>query len=287
MPYRHDIQVEIQSSLDKVRRRYLSEVSRLSKRDTVLMAGNCNHNAGAINESDLQGWMAALQGLKDENLDVILHTPGGSSEFTEQIVSYIRSKYKSIRCIIPARAMSAGTMFACSCDEIIMSKIAAIGPIDPQYGLIQDNKLMFVPAYAILEDFKTALTQTSAAPNLTPFWAAHLSRLPVGTSAVCQALITRAQEIVEGWLNDYMKLPAPTSKTIAAWLGANHKSHGKPFSIVDAKDKGLNVKALEANQDFQDAVLSVFHATMIAFESTTCRKIIENQLGKGLCFNAP
>ena len=76
--------------------------------------------------------MSALHGLKGKVLDLVLHSPGGSLEAADQIVQYIRSKYEHIRAIIPQNAMSAATMIACACDEIVMGKQSAIGPTDPQ-----------------------------------------------------------------------------------------------------------------------------------------------------------
>jgi ClpP class serine protease len=61
--------------------------------------------------------MAALHGAKNSNLDIIIHSPGGSLEAAEQIVNYLRAKQGHIRAIIPQNAMSAATMIACACKE--------------------------------------------------------------------------------------------------------------------------------------------------------------------------
>ena len=76
--------------------------------------------------------MSALHELKGEELDLILHSPGGSLEVSEQVVTYLRSKYRHIRAVVPQNAMSAATMIACACDGIVMGKHSALGPIDPQ-----------------------------------------------------------------------------------------------------------------------------------------------------------
>ena len=84
---------------------------------------------------DLQGFMAAQHELKGPDLDLIVHSPGGSSEAAEQIVRYLRSRYSYIRVIVPLQAMSAGTMIACAADEIVMGRESALGPVDPQFQL--------------------------------------------------------------------------------------------------------------------------------------------------------
>ena len=58
-------------------------------------------------------------------------------------------------------------------------------------------------------------------------------------------------------------------------------THGRPIPISEAQAQGLTVSPLEGDQDLQEKVLSVFHASIVTFEVTNCVKIIENQNGKG------
>lgn len=61
----------------------------------------------------------------------------------------------------------------------------------------------------------------------------------------------------------------------------DHKQHARPINIAMAGKAGLKVEALEANQKFQDMVLSVFHAMSASFQRQNIVKIIENQMGRG------
>ncbi|MBX4308663.1 ATP-dependent Clp protease proteolytic subunit, partial [Mycobacterium tuberculosis] len=87
-----------------------------------------------ITDEDKNGFMLCIHELdRTKGLDLIIHTPGGDSQATIALVDYLRSMFgKNIRAIIPQLAMSAGTMIACSCFEIIMGKQSSLGPIDPQ-----------------------------------------------------------------------------------------------------------------------------------------------------------
>ncbi|MDH4129521.1 MAG: serine protease, partial [Spirochaetota bacterium] len=105
------------SPFDTVRQKYLKALSDFTKRDVIVYAskwttGDVPPNLVSIIDEDLQGFMEAVHGLKNPNLDLILHTGGGSAEATEAIVSYLRQKFKNIRVIVPQAAMSAGTMLA-------------------------------------------------------------------------------------------------------------------------------------------------------------------------------
>ncbi len=90
--------------------------------------------------------------------------------------------------------------------------------------------------------------------------------------------------MVADWLHKYMKLDKPKAERVAEVLAdANrHKIHNRPLDFNKLQSLNLTVKRLEEDQDLQDAVLSVFHATTVTFESTPCIKIVENHLGKGV-----
>lgn len=124
---------------DIIRRQYLTELNEYTGNDTIVYAAafpchipGVSSNLLSIGLNDIQGFMTCINGLKSDKLDLIIHSPGGSLEAAEQLVQYLRAKYKYIRAIVPQNAMSAATMIACACDEIIMGKQSAIGPIDPQ-----------------------------------------------------------------------------------------------------------------------------------------------------------
>ena len=57
------------------------------------------------------------------------------------------------------------------------------------------------------------------------------------------------------------------------------KSHERHIRRETLQEIGLKVEALEKDQEYQDLVLSVFHATTITFTLTQAYKIIENHLG--------
>jgi hypothetical protein len=234
----------------------------------------------AIVPNDIRGFMACLHGLNNEKLDLIIHSPGGSLEAAEQIVNYLRAKYKYIRAIIPQNAMSAATMIACACDEIIMGKHSAIGPIDPQINL---GGVSF-PAHTILADFKNTIDQIKADSRLV-FLLNRFQDIPIGFIDFCEQTIKLAKEKVALWLKKYMFNGQENSMAIdiAEWLGnfEEHKTHGRPIGFDLANVKGLKVKRLEDDQKLQDAVLSVFHATIVTCQTTPCIKIIENHNGKG------
>ncbi|RLG20563.1 hypothetical protein DRN74_05170 [Candidatus Micrarchaeota archaeon] len=110
---RNIIEKEKRPPFDIVRRKYLQQLSNHTKRNVILHASkgtqptNIPAELISITDKDIQGFMEVISGLSGPNLDLIIHSPGGSAEATEALVKYLRSKFNHIRAIIPYGAMSA------------------------------------------------------------------------------------------------------------------------------------------------------------------------------------
>ena len=198
MPARNDIANEIlnakNAAQDNVRRKYIAELANYSTRDTIIyITAYTTSKMSIIPPSlvsivndDIHGFMSALHGLSNDKLDLIIHSPGGSAEAAEQIVNYLRAKYSHIRAIVPQSAMSAATMIACACDEIILGKHSAIGPIDPQITFPTPTGLFTAPAHSLLAEFEQAKSEVATNSNLAPIWVNKLRNLPHGILDICK-----------------------------------------------------------------------------------------------------
>ena len=303
MPTKTEIQSRILDrknlGQDTVRRSFLKRLNKFTKIDTILYASAfLGSGVGKpyppfllnLQLQDIQGFMTAVKGLSGDKLDLILHSPGGGLEAAEQIVNYLRSKYKYIRAIIPQNAMSAATMIACAADEIVMGRQSAIGPIDPQLTFPTQNGPVTTPAQALLDEFELAKKEVSSNPATAVLWLGKLKDYPPGIIQVASDTVNLAKEKVAHWLRTYMfandTAASDKAKQIADWLGDAHlhKTHGHPISFDEAIQHGLIVKRLEDDPELQDMVLSVYHATTVTFEVTSCIRLIENHLGKGVFF---
>jgi ClpP class serine protease len=67
-------------------------------------------------------------------LDLVLHTPGGLVLAATQIARALRNHKGKVSVFVPHYAMSGGTLIALAADEIVMSRHAVLGPVDPQLG---------------------------------------------------------------------------------------------------------------------------------------------------------
>lgn len=301
MPTKAEIQkaiVEMKAhAQDLVRREWLKKLHAYTRHDTLIYASAfLGSGAGKsvpqsvfnLQLQDMQGFMGVLKGLHGNSLDLILHSPGGTLQAAEQIVNYLRSKYNHIRVIIPQNAMSAATMLACACDEIVMGRQSAIGPIDPQLTFPRQGTMGTVPAQALLDEFERAKSEVATDARTAPIWLTKLQDYPPGIIQVAEDTLKLAREKVAAWLEKFMLRGVTDAheqaEKIAYWLGDahRHKAHGHPISFDEAQEHGLKVIRLEDDSKLQDLVLSVYHATIVTFEVTNCLRMVENHMGKGI-----
>jgi len=287
-----ELQQKSPSDFDGVRRKYLTSLHAHTGRSVILYASKWTQSAPnvdpdviSINDEDLQGLMEVVHGLPDAPLDLIIHSPGGSAEATEMVLQYLRSKFPHIRAIIPQAAMSAATMLACGANEIVMGKHSALGPIDPQFIMGGAGNRSSVPAQAILDQFDQA-RQECADPAKLGAWLPMLSQYGPALLKQCENALRLSEDLVAEWLTKWMFAGHPDADAKARRIATElrdhgaFKSHGRHITRDRAEKMGLEIRPLEADQQFQDLVLSVFHATTHTFTGTNCVKILENHLGK-------
>lgn len=235
-----------------------------------------------IDLGDMQGIMEVLRELPGPRLDLILHSPGGSAEATEAIVHYLRTRFDDIRVFVPLAAMSAATMWCLSCDRVVMGKHSQLGPIDPQ---IQMGNL-FVGVGYVRDQFERARDDIAENPPHLGAWAPILQQYGPGLLEACEKAESLARDLVETWLATYMLHGQANSAELASSAAGffsdyrSHQSHGRSIFRDAVREHGVVVDDLEDDQELQDAVLSVHHATLLTLQAPGLVKIIENSRGR-------
>jgi ATP-dependent protease ClpP protease subunit len=275
------------NAYDVIRRRYLRQLTDLTGRNTIIYYSGWlqkaqvyekNREPFLVNDNDKNGFMAAIHGMERKaGLDLILHTPGGDVAATESLVSYLRAMFgTNIRAFIPQLAMSAGTMIACACREIVMGEHSSLGPVDPQFGGI--------PAHGVVEEFQQAADEIKEDPAKIPVWQPIIAKYHPTLIGECQKAITWSNDMVKDWLKTGMfagkTKPSPSVRAdeVLKELGSHSLtlSHARHIEHKKAKAIGLNVTRLEDDQQLQDAVLTVHHLSVQTLSDTLAMKLIEN-----------
>lgn len=288
----------VDNPLDLTRRRYLSIMNKYTNRNVIAYYSAFLQKPRAdvgIDDNDKNALMQAVHNLdKSKGLDLILHTPGGNTAATESIVCYLKSVFgNDIRAFIPQIAMSAGTMIALSCNEIVMGKQSNIGPIDPQFGGIS--------CAGVIEEFNTAVNDISKNPATMPLWQTIIAKYHPTFLGDCQKAIDWSKNMVTEWLCDNMlsdeQDPEEKAKIIVDSLSSHETtfSHARHIHIDECERLGIHVKALEESEkrkicnckDLQDCVLTIHHTYMHTFSNSTAIKIVENHNGNAMIMHSP
>ncbi len=64
-------------------------------------------------------------------LDLYVHSSGGDINTAWPLVNVVRNHFKEFNILIPIRAHSAATLIALGSDNIVMTRLASISPVDP------------------------------------------------------------------------------------------------------------------------------------------------------------
>nr|WP_295869819.1 hypothetical protein [uncultured Chitinophaga sp.] len=230
LKYRFD-----QINIDELRRA-LQEVVTASGRYTICYLANSintkiKENISIMANDDLP-FTEMINVIPPEivDIDIILATPGGSAEQVQKFVDKLRPRFQTVNFIIPDAAMSSGTIWAMSGNEIVMTKNSYIGPIDPQ---IPNREGRYVPAQSILaflEDIRVrgneALSQ-GRQPNWLDLQLLHrIDHKDIGAAHLGSRY---SIELVKTYLANYK---------FSTW---NHHSNGVPVADNEKEQRALEI----------------------------------------------
>src|ERR1700730_2963817 len=182
-----------------------------------------------IDIHDSEEVLRAIQMTDDDiSLDVVLHTPGGLVLAALQIARAIHEHKAKTTVFVPHYAMSGGTLIALAADEIIMSRHAVLGPIDPQLGQSPAASLI-----KVIEQKPIARIDDQT-----------LVMADVGRKAIAQ-LKQSAGDILK------KRLPVEKAEALAEKLSTGTWTHDFPLFAEIAKELGLPISTEIPNDVFE------------------------------------
>jgi ClpP class serine protease len=172
-----------------------------------------------IDINDSEDLLRAIQMTDDDiPLDIVLHTPGGLVLAALQIARAINEHKTKVTVFVPHYAMSGGTLIALAADEIVMSKHAVLGPIDPQLG----------------QQPAASLVRIVEQKPISKIDDQTLVMADVGRKAIAQ-LRQSASDILK------RRLPPDKADALAEKLSTGTWTHDYPLFAATAKELGLPV----------------------------------------------
>ena len=282
--------------IDNFRKERIKEITEITGRDLIVYVADFKKSApqfgitNSITWEDKTLFSDLIDGFDNKEIDICIHSPGGSAEATESLVSLLRENFDNIRFIVPNMAKSAATMMVLSGDEILMDDRSELGPIDPQ---IQING-NFVPAQTIIDGFEEAKEIIKdSGPEILPAYMPLLNKYDLHILQICNNARELSEKLATKWLEKYMLKSEDNAHTKASEIAkklSDHKkylSHGRPIKIKDAKDLGLKVKDLRTEDDLRDKTWALYCVIELLLDRSPIVKLCENNKGVFLLKQLP
>jgi hypothetical protein len=278
-------------ALTAERKKMLSRIASLrNQRDILVMASDLTKNvSNSIEYADILPFQDQLSNLKGTEIDIILETPGGFAEVVEDLVRFIRKKYKNVGIIVPGYSKSAGTIFAMAADEILMGAFSALGPIDAQ--ILSNGKHFSADAFLDgLEKIKQDVITTG---RLNPALIPILQNISPGEIQHCENAQTFSKMLVKTWLsmykfnnwNNHSSSGKPVTEgekneraeDIASKLckHSDWLTHARSIKITDLQDMKLKIYDYSCDANLDDAITRYYTLLRMTFETTNIYKIFE------------
>ena len=186
-----------------------------------------------------------------DRISLILHTTGGQTLAAWRIVNLVRMFCDELEVLIPSMALSAGTLISIGADKIIMTKQAALGPIDPsinnplnpQANIGGQSKQVPVSVESVRGYIEAAREElqirneehlTSIFSNLSNY----IHPIVLGEIFRSRSQIRfLAKKLLSTQINDEKQ-----SQSIIDFLCADSGSHDYTINRREAADLGLNIE---------------------------------------------
>lgn len=210
---------------------------------------------------------------KQEAIDLLLITNGGDTEAPIRLVSLLREFSGQLSVLIPHLALSSGTLVALGADEIVMTPLAALGPIDPSriHPLLPKREGAENPEPVSVQDMRHAMhfireaggeaggEGSAYSPEaMAQIFTALFDKVhPLAIGAIEQSYAL-AKLIGRNCLSTHMDPKADNTKIdkIIDQLCDEYKSHSYRISRAEAKAIGL--KVVEPDADLEQAMMDYY-----------------------------
>ncbi len=184
----------------------------------------------------------------DEDLHIVLATPGGDGETAIRLIRQSQSRCKELTVIVPDQAKSAGTLFVLGADQICMGPTSDLGPVDPQFRL-SDGSL--AAGQAIIAAVEDAERRIEATPQTYPLHASLLADISALMVQQARDAIARAGDQIREALacvdsRNSEQVNTLVEKLKGPLLG-EAQSHATTISADDARRFGLPVRVLSSD----------------------------------------
>lgn len=209
-----------------IRQLLICDIEEATGRELVVYFSRLDQFISPTDSDDLS---EIIEGVEADEIDLLIHTPGGITDAVEKFVAVLQQRMKKgYRVLVPSWAKSGGTLIALASETILLGVNSELGPIDPQ---IVTQEFGPVPAEFIRDD---------------PDQSAVMKK-------IAEADVIRSEFLAKKYLANGMLAGEPDEK-IEEYVkkmssATSYGSHGAVIDYSEAKSLGLRVEWLEPSSD--------------------------------------
>ena len=177
----------------------ITETHSQIKTAFIAYHGPIDYNFIEYYKDEIEELADKAKSLQIDTLNIIINTPGGSVEAVEKMVEINRYHFKTVNFYVPDMAMSAGTIFCMSGDEIYMDYASSLGPIDPQ---VMNEQGKWVPALGYLDKYEE-LIQKSLDDKISGVEFARFQNIDLAQLSRYEQAKLLSIDLLKKWLVEY------------------------------------------------------------------------------------
>ncbi len=248
------------------------QLARKGRRLIVYITSTRNGMSVSMGEDCIRIIYDHLMEIKKRNkkpeIDLFIHSGGGSGIVPWRLVSLIREFTESFEVLIPYKAYSAATLVALGADKIIMHPMGELGPIDPSIVTpfnpddqrFPGRKLSISveDAYSYISFIKEdiGISHDDELIQAVKILAEKIHPLALGSIRRSQF---QAEMLARKLLKRHMTDPEDEDKItrIIQTLTSKLYYHGHPINRKEAKID-LNLKVEEPNEEVEELMWNLY-----------------------------
>jgi hypothetical protein len=184
-----------------------------------------------------------------QKISLLLHTNGGNTAAAWRLINLLHTFCDDLEVIITAKALSAGTLISLGANRIVMTKQAALGPIDPSLDNPLNPTVPNMPHVRVPVSVEAVRGYLDAARDTGITDSAQLAQLLIDLSNKVHPLVlgqifrSRSQiRFLAKKLLSRQVADEEQSKAIIDFLCAESGSHDYTINRREARELGLQIE---------------------------------------------
>lgn len=242
------------NSQSSSRRDLLREIGRRTGCDVAVLYHNLIDPTAMLSDDDGEMLESVLSAAPPRRkLLLIVNSNGGLPLAAERLVHTVRTYApRGFHTMVVQKAKSAATMVCLGSDKVYMAPTAELGPIDPQFVLVERGVPQWISVDSYLDSYDTLMSELRKVDMEAENPSGLLQQLQAFDPAVVEEY-RKAQELGRAMVGKFLeenmlagKTPKEIQKVVQTFSESKkHKSHGRPIWPEKAATIGLNVEIMK------------------------------------------